>query len=202
MELRDYIGILKRHFIVFIAIIILTTVAAYAFTKMKPDSYTAQTTITVTNTSNLKQSQVNYYLFDNYYKNQSALLFSQTVSKWYVSDSFLNQVYQKAGIDNANSANSKFNVGASVTPTLTVSITGKDKSELTNMVNSSVEVVQSETDKINKVSDSSFTISSFAPTVAQNNPGTKLNTIIGFISGIILGYITIILIAYFKREKV
>lgn len=204
MELREYVRIIKKHFVIFLIVVILGGAFAYFFTKRQPVSYTASTTFTVNKTSALKQSQVSYYLYDNYYNVQSAGLFSQIVTTWFSSPSLVTEIYQKAGIEVPNvsqkALSKTFKAVRDEPATINVSISGTDKDQLDKLINASADVLQKKTDEMNN-GDTVYEIAKFNPAITQNNPNTLFNTIIGLIAGAILGIIIVLSIYYFKEEK-
>src|SRR3990172_6313006 len=102
MELREYIKIIGRYKWVFGVIIVVATVGTFLFTKMQPTTYLATSTVTVSKGSTIKQAQVPYYMYDNYYNQQASSLFSMVVTSWYGSPSVIKDVYLKAGYDVLN----------------------------------------------------------------------------------------------------
>lgn len=205
MELRDYFKIIGKHYIVFIIIVLLCGLFAFIFTKTQKVTYTAQTTVTVNKASSLKQSQANYYLYDNYYNVQSAALFSQIVTTWFSSPSLVKEIYQKAGIEVPNVSQSKlsktFKAVREEPATITVSITGTNQDQLNKLINAATDVLQTETNNLGKNNDSFYEIAEFIPITIQNQPNPGQNTLIGLVSGVILGIIVVLGIAYFKREE-
>lgn len=205
MELREYVKIIRRHFTAFIIVTILVTLSTFLFTKMQPTTYTASTTFTVNKSQNLKQSQVSYYIFDNYYNVQSAGLFSQIVTTWFSSPSLVKEVYQKANMELPNVSQKKlaktFKAVREEPATITVTISGTNKDDLDKLINAAAKVLQDETNTLGKSNESFYEIAFFKPIVSQNTPNLILNTGIGLVSGIILGVIIALGIAYFKEEK-
>ena len=205
MELRDYFKIIKRHFAVFVVMVILATVFAFGFTKLRPTTYTASTTFTVNKTSTLNQSKVNYYLFDNYYNIQSAGLYSQIVSLWFESPSLIKEVYQKAGIPlpniSQNALGKTFKAVQEEPAVINVSISGKDQDQLNKLMNASYEVLSTKTNDLGKEDTAFFDLTKFDTIVTQDKPNMVLNVIIGLIAGILLGALVALAVAYFKEEK-
>lgn len=206
MNLRDMMKLFFRHWFIFVVIVILATFAAYFFSKRQPVTYTGSVTLTINRTNALKQSEVNYYLFDNYYENQAANTFSQTATNWFATSSFANEIYQKAGVDSSNLTDTQlskaFSALRSDPSTITVSTTGTEQTRVTSLINSVPEVLQTEANNYNKNVDAKYEISYLTPSITQDSSHIKLNILYGIASGVILGIIVIIAIVYFKREEV
>lgn len=205
MELRDYFKIISKHFSIFIIIVILTTVFAFVLTKTKPTAYTASTTFTVNKTSSLKQSEVNYYLFDNYYNVQSAGLFAQIVALWFESPALVTEIYQKAGVETPNisqkALGKTFKAVFEVPSIINASITGSDQDKLSKLLDASYDVLQSKTDELGKNDTAFYKLAKFTPIVTKDQPNILLNTLIGLVAGLILGALVAMAIEYFKGEK-
>ena len=203
MELRDYVRIIRKHLIVFLIVVILGGGFAYLFTKRQPTSYTAQTTFTVNKASALKQNQVSYYLYDNYYNVQSAGLFSQVVTTWFASPAVVTEIYQKAGIDSSSlsqkTLSKTFKAVRDEPATINVTISGTNKDELSKLISAASDVLQTKTNELNN-SDTVYEITKFQPIITQNSSNSLINTLIGLVAGIILGAISALSIEYFRGE--
>ena len=99
MELRDYFKIIGRYWKIFWGLVIACVLATFIFTKIQPQTYLASTTLTVNKASVLRQSDIDYYLFDNYYNIQSSGLFSQIVASWFESPALVKEIYKRADIE-------------------------------------------------------------------------------------------------------
>lgn len=206
MELRDYVKIIGRHLGVFITVIVLTVVATVIFVKTQPTSYLASTTFTVNKASSLKQKDINYYLFDNYYNVQSAGLFSQIVGTWFESPSLVKEIYQKAGLPVPDVSQRKlaktFRTDRQEPATINVTITGTDQAELGKLITAAADVLQEKTDELGKSSNETFyEIAKFTPIVSENKVNWPLDMVIALIAGGLIGLIMVFGIEYFKGGK-
>jgi len=204
MELRDYLKIIAKYFKVFIIITVITTVGSAVFTKLQPVSYLASTTFTVNKASSLDQKNVNYYLFDNYYNVQSAGLFSQIVTTWFESPALVKEIYERAGVTVPNVSQKKlgktFKAVREEPATINVSISGKNKEELSKLITAASTVIQEKTNELGQNSESLYELVKFQPIVSDNIPSVPVNTIVGLVVGMLLGAFAALMIAYFKRE--
>lgn len=205
MELRDYFKIIGKNLMVFLIIVVLGGLSAFWWTKVQPKSYLASTTVTVNKGSSLKQKEINYYLFDNYYNVQSSALFSQIVVSWFESPSLVRDIYQKAGLTLPDIAQNKlaktFRAARQEPATINVSIGGTNKADLEKLINAATVVLQEKTNELGQNSDSFYQLATFTPIVSGNNPNIVLNTLVGLIAGLIIGLFVTLGIEYFKNEK-
>src|SRR3990167_9592573 len=187
MELREYSKIIGKYKFIFWGIVIVAVLGTIIFTKMQPQSFLASTALTVNKGSALKQSEVNYYLYDNYYNVQSSSLFSQIVTSWFGSPAVVKEIYTRAGIDLPNvsqRALSKTFKAVRVEPaTINVSLSGADKEKNEKLINAAAEVMQDMTNELGRSDrENVYDIVKFAPIISETSPNLWLNTIIGLIA--------------------
>jgi len=205
MELREYFKIIGKYGKLFWAVVIITIVATFLFTKMQPKSFLAATTLTVNKTSAIKQSQINYYIFDNYYNVQSSGLFSQIVVSWLSSPAVVNDIYTKAGLPLPNVSQAKlakiFKAIREEPATVNVSINDSNRDEAEKLVNAAAAVVQEKTNELGQSdSENVYDIVKFTPVVTETTQNLWLNLLIGAVAGLILGAILALAVDYFKAE--
>ncbi|MCL5407630.1 MAG: hypothetical protein M1429_04000 [Patescibacteria group bacterium] len=205
MELREYFKIIGKYGKLFWGIVIVTIIATFVFTKMQPKSYLAATTLTVNKTSAIKQSQVNYYLFDNYYNVQSSGLFSQIVVSWLSSPAVVKDIYAKANLPLPDVSQGKlsktFKAIREEPATVNVSINDSNADEAEKLVNAAAAVVQEKANELGKSdTENIYDIVKFASVVTETTPNLWFNLLIGAIAGVILGAILALAVDYFKAE--
>lgn len=206
MELREYFRIIGKYQWLFWAVIIVMVVATFLFSRFQPKSYLASTTLTVNKSSALKQSQIDYYLFDNYYNIQSSGLFSQIVTSWFESPAVVKEIYKKADIPLPEVSQKKlikiFKAVRKEPATINVSFSGSDKDETEKLINAAAEVMQEKTNELGKADrDNVYDIIKFTPIVSETTPNLWLNTLIGLLAGLILGVIFVLAIDYFRGGR-
>jgi len=204
MELREYFKIIGKYKLVFWTIVVVATLGTFLFTKLQPKSYLATLTLTVNKATAVKQSAVNYYLYDNYYNVQSSSLFAQIVTSWFGSAGIVKDVYDKAGITLPNvsqKALTKTFKATRIEPaTIYVSLTGADKEQVTKLINASAAVMQDKANELGRSdTENVYDVVNFTPVVSETTPNIWLDTIIGLITGILFGAIVSLGIDYFKK---
>lgn len=204
MELREYFRIISKYKTLFWATVIIVTLAAFFFTKYQPKSYLASTTLTVNKSSAIKQSQTDYYLFDNYYNIQSSGLFSQIVTSWFDSPAVVKEIYAKADLSLPNisqRALSKTFKAIRIEPaTINVLVTGQDREQVGKLINAAAVVMQDKTNEFGQQDkENIYDIVKFAPIISDISSNLWLNTLIGLVVGILIGVILSLGIDYFKK---
>ncbi len=205
MELKRYFQIIGKYWIVFFVSIVVITLGSFFVTKSQPKSYLASTTITVNKASAVKQSQVNYYLYDNYYNVQSAQLFSQTVTSWFTSPAMVSDIYAKAGVPLPSLSQAElptlFKALRREPSSINLSTVSSSSDEAQKLIDAAVIVTQEKTNELAKTDkENVYDIVKFNTLVSDNVPNVKLNTLIGLIVGIMFGAIFALSIEYFKTK--
>jgi len=205
MELREYFKIIGKYKLVFWTIVVVATLGTFLFTKLQPKSYLASLTLTVNKATAVKQSAVNYYLYDNYYNVQSSSLFAQIVTSWFGSAGIVKDVYDKAGITLPNvsqKALTKTFKATRIEPaTIYVSLTDSDKDQVTKLINASATVMQDKANELGRSdTENVYDVVNFTPVVSDTTPNIWLNTVIGLIAGILFGAIVALGIDYFEKS--
>lgn len=205
MELREYFKIIGRHKTLFWGMVIAVILAGFIFTKIQPKSYLASTTLTVNKASVIRQSQVDYYLFDNYYNVQSSGLFSQIVASWFESPAVVNEIYLKAELPLPDISQKKlsktFKAVREEPATINVSIVGSNQKEMEKLINAAATVMQDKTNELGMADQENiYDIVKFQSIITETTPNLWLNTLIGLIAGIILGAIVALSVEYFRKE--
>lgn len=203
MELREYFRIIGKYQWLFWTIVLVVVIATFLFSRFQPKSYLASTTLTVNKASALKQSQIDYYLFDNYYNVQSSGLFSQIVTSWFESPAVVKEIYKKADIPLPQVSQKKlskiFKAVRQEPATINVSFSGSQKEEAEKLINAAAEIMQEKTNELGKADQENiYDIVKFSSIVSETTPNIWLNTLIGLVAGLILAIIIVLSIDYFR----
>lgn len=206
MELREYFKIIGKYKLVFWGIVIVATVGTFFATRLQPRTFLGSTTLTVNKFSATKQSDVNYYLYDNYYNVQSSSLFAQIVTSWFGSAAVVKEIYTKADISlpnvSQNTLAKTFKAIRVEPATINVSLTDSDKDKIEKLINAAATVMQDKTNELGRSDrENVYDIVKFAPIVSETTPNLWLNTLIGLVAGLFLGAILSLAIDYFRSDS-
>lgn len=212
MELKNYLEVLKKNWILIVLITLVAGFSAYFFTNSQKPIYEGGLTMMVSPVPKDDGINKNYYSYDGFYALQSSQLFTNNISSWLNSPDVVIDIYKQA----------KINIDASqVTELKTkISTTLRSAQSANNMVDALF--TDSKKENITKLSDAAFII--IDEKVQQFNqstsnkityrverlanpfsveilPKVNLNTTIGLIGGFILGIFLAFLINYFQKSK-
>jgi len=205
MELREYFKIIGKHWLAFVLSIIVLTLGTFIYLKTQPKTYLASTTLTVNKASAIKQSQVSYYIYDNYYNVQSSQLFSQIVTSWFSSPSVITEIYNKAGVTVPNIAQSKLSKTIKALrqepATINVSLVNANRDDAGKLIDAAALVMQEKTDELGRTDkENVYDIVKFDSVVTDNKVDFKLDLIIAFVISILFGVVLALGIEYFRAK--
>lgn len=176
----QFFQILRKELIKIILITLLFGGVAFGFAATQPPVYQAATTVSVNPKTLLKQSAVNFYLYDNYYAIQASGFVTDSVAAWVQSPGIVAQIYDRAGlvlpqgdsqklsrIFSTKKETEKVNV-------LTITIQGEDKNQVQKLIDSASKVLKDELEKLNQSQTTSAFEGNFTPAVVVVLPSKKL----------------------------
>lgn len=205
MEIKDYLQIIRKHLWLFVGVVLISIILSYVLTIIQPKTFTAQSTVMATKTSNAGPKEC---YDENSKLCTTALLsnnYAQIVAKWYTTASITAKIYQAAGINIPNARQDKLakTFKAVYTPegVVSVTITGKNSNDLVNLLNSSYSVLQNKTSEFSDSKQNQYELTQTVPYVSENSPRTLLNIIIGIICGFILGTLAVMGKEYFRNNR-
>lgn len=178
--------------------IIGAVVGTIAANNLKP-SYDGSVSFRVTRDQTVSQADANYYLYDGYYGEQSALAARSNLASWIKSPRTITDVYTQAGVDlgdkSVEALGETFQVDDDEAAVLNVSFRDGDSDSAQKIGESLVNIVKSGY----KVSDVSITPS--APLIAKVMPSKTLA--LGGITIAItaLAFALSLLIHYFRNDN-
>lgn len=205
MELKEYFRIVGKHWAIFVLTFVAIVLGTYLVIKTQPKTYLASTTLTVNKASVVKQSQVNYYLYDNYYNVQSSQLFSQVVTSWFSSPTVASEIYQKAGLAVPDISQDKlakqFKALRREPSTIDISLVGANRDEALKLVDFAAIVMQQKANALGKTdTENIYNIVAFDPIVTDNNPNMKLDLAIAAAVGLLFAAALAFSVEYFKSR--
>ncbi len=202
MELKDYLEIIKKRIWWLIVIVIITTVGTYWFTVSQPVTYDASSYVNIL----IKPENTQNYEYDNYYSLQAGSLFVDRVINWLQDPSNVTDIYADAQLSvpatNISNLTKIINAKKKAPATVTILINDKNSQTAQALVNSTKDFISKKTQELtDKGSIKNIDLDISKTLVSENKPNVMINTIIGFVSGIVLGLVMIFLAEYFARKK-
>lgn len=97
MGIKQYIELLKAKIITIIAVTLIFALAGFVGTSLQKPVYQASSSIAVTTSTPVKQQQVDFFLYDNFYSVQSGSYLAESVASWLTSPSVVADIFKTAG---------------------------------------------------------------------------------------------------------
>lgn len=203
MELREYLAIIGKRSWLFITVILLITMGTYLFTVSQPKSYDASSFVNVVVKQSTEQKP-DYYDYDNYYSLQASSLFADTIIAWLKDPSNVIKIYNQAQIERPDIKLNNFSrlikTRKNNPATVQVMFNHKDKLIAESLINTTVKFIE---DKTNQWAQQDLIkdvyIDNSQPIVIEYKPSVLLNTVIGFVAGIVLGLALVFFVEYLKK---
>lgn len=96
MELKEYLEILKKNISLFLVIIVLIPLFAWAFFYFQPTSFETSLILNITRTGIQETPD---YRYDDFYRLQADERFSDTVVEWIKSPQIVNEIFGDARLN-------------------------------------------------------------------------------------------------------
>ena len=193
MDIADYLAIVKKNAAMIVVVTILFAALALVITWKRPVSYQSSSAIEVTRYPIMKQAEVNYFQYDNFYNTQVATTFANNLVGWSSAPSIVAQTYKEAGYDvppvsirdlGKTFTAKKKTDGSSV---VDLSYTSKDAVMAQKMMVTLTDVLKEKIEDSNKTDASAkFSVNSSDPVIVANPKTYTLNTVIAALFGIFL----------------
>jgi capsular polysaccharide biosynthesis protein len=200
MEIKEYLQILKRNLLFLTLILVVFVGVAWTMTEIKATNYRGSSAFEIIRVPSLKQSDVSYFQFDNFYASQVASSVSDNMIGWLASASTVSDIYQRAGYDVPDTSLKALSSTFTATKkkdtaaVVDISYSSTDKEKATRLIKSATETLKSKVSNYNEVDSSAVLITkSSDPVVIPEPKATMVNSLIaGFIGLVVaLGLISI-----------
>jgi capsular polysaccharide biosynthesis protein len=204
MVLKEYLNVVKKYLVLVVAIVLVSALASFFLSFYRPITYDASISFAV---NRINKEKTPDYQYDGYYAIQASDLVSQTVVSWFATPSVVLEIYNQAGLSPAFESLDKFatlfhtkkysgqNIG--------VKFNMADKLSAEKISNAAVTLIADKVANLNKNSDNQalFEIVASPPVIVENKANALLITLIGLVTGLILGLLLVYVIDFFKADK-
>jgi capsular polysaccharide biosynthesis protein len=195
MEIADYLAMIKKNIAVFIVMIVLFGGATAYFTATQKTVYQTSIAVDVTRHQSQKQSDVNYFQYDNYYNTQAAGAVSNNIAGWVSSASVVSDIFLASGYEQPTGTireiSKTFTAKKSVADSSVVDISysSDDSAKAQALIKKVGETVKAKISSYNETDSSGkFEVFVSEPVVVETPKMVVLNTIIAAIIGLFLAF--------------
>ncbi|GBE17298.1 hypothetical protein BMS3Abin15_01139 [bacterium BMS3Abin15] len=202
MEFKEYIQILKKHFGLFLLVIILVVIAGIIFQVSKPANFKSSLTLNVTRTGSQQTSD---YRYDDFYRLQADERFADTVVRWLGSPRIVTDIYNDAKITTAGLSSRKLSkifkaqrLSSQLVQVTYITSNSRTSEKLSESI---VSILNKQSDELNELqkNETWFKILGSYPVVKENKPDMELVIIVSILLGIFLGVWAVFIKNYFSN---
>lgn len=201
MELKQYLKIIAKNFkLIFIVAILIALVVAIVSVKT-PAKYNVSLSLLI---SRIGREQTSDYRYDGYYAIKAADEFSKNVTYWFKSPEVVRAIYQRAELESSyqsiRSLAKAFRAQQLAPQFVEVRFSTPSEADAKKIASAIPEVLQEKANRINTTSWQSiaFSIMGEEPVIIFKKPEVLLNTLLGFLAGLILGVFVVSAKEYLK----
>lgn len=195
MEITDYIAMIKKNAVVFVVMIVLFGGLTGYFTAISKPMYQTSVAIDIIRHQSQKQTDVDYFQYDNYYNTQAAGAISNNVAGWLSSASVVSEIFTSTGYERPTGSlrdiGKIFTAKKKVTDSsvIDVSYSSEDSVKAEKLIRKVGEIVKAKVAEYNRT-DSSGTFEVFVsePVVVETPKMTILNIVVASIIGLFLAF--------------
>ena len=182
MELKEYIIIFKKHFKLFLLVIVLAIAAGVIFQIARPLTYKAFLTLNITREGS---QETENYKYDEFYRLQADERFADTVVRWLESPRITADIYERAGVADSK----KFKARRLSSQMIGVIYITSNTKEAQDLAGSVIEILNQETKKLNEYqkNETWFKILGSEPVIIENEFNLWKLVLISLLTGIFLG---------------
>jgi len=205
MELRDYLQIIGKRIWMLVLAVLIITVGTYLFTAWQPTTYDATSVVTVI-MSPQKEANADFYQYGNYYSIQASALFTDTIVAWLQDPSSVLKIYsdaQQAQPDiSLNGYNKLIKTQKRPSAAVQIVFNNADKTIAENLTNSAVKFVKNKANEWTQLGIINGLNIDVSDTVVINHkPIVIQNTLIAFVTSLLVGFALVFLMEYLGKEK-
>jgi capsular polysaccharide biosynthesis protein len=202
MELKEAIKIINNKIKIIAAISIITAMSAYIFSFIQPAVYETSLSLLIGKEGTQETDDFKY---DGYYALQTSEILADSIQQWMKSPETVDEIYKEAGVDrefeSIKSYSKKFTAKKMSPQYAEIKFKASERDEAEKISSAIVKVINNKTRKIQENSNEeiSFKVESGSPVILETRPNILINSIIGLISGSVLGLFFVFTKEYFKQ---
>ncbi|MFA6048227.1 MAG: hypothetical protein WCV59_04640 [Parcubacteria group bacterium] len=201
MELKEYLQIIKRQLNLFVSIIILVILAAFAYFYLRPIFYNASLTLNISRAGSQTTDQFKY---DDFYRLQADEKFAETLVEWLRDPRIVSDIYTKAGIDTQNFSLKQLQKGLAPeklsSQVVTVNFSAHDLKTAQKISQSIASIISQTTQSLNKnqKEETWFEVVPQKPVIVQYQPNFLFVLLGSILAGAFLAFWVVLVKHYLE----
>ncbi len=201
MEIKEYLNIFRKHFKIFLLIVIVFVIAGFLFQLFRPLGFKSQLTLNITR---IGSQQTSDYRYDNFYRLQADEKFADTVVRWLASPMVAERILNDSKVVTTGyshwTLSRMFKAERVSSQIVNLSYSAKTQIIAQNLAKSVLKIINQETEELNKIQkdESWFTVISNEPIIRKNKWPWEIVILISFLVGIIAGLWAVLIKHYLE----
>ncbi len=191
----------KKNWLRILFCVVLFVGIALFVTWRLPQTCDAGSTLTVSRSNTIKQENVDYYLYDNYYSIQSGAFLADNIAGWLASPPIVANIYQKASVNlpetNYNALSKQFLVKklSQNSNVISFSLNWGNQDEAIKLVKAANEYITEMVEELNtdqKDVSAHYTVNASEPVVIAVKKGYIINSLIAAMLALIISGLSLL----------
>ncbi len=190
MELREYYKIWRHHISVVIYVVLISIVAAYAWSVRMSESYSASQLLEISRNNFQSSSD---YRYDQFYRLQADEKFAEAIEVWLKSAGVSRSILEKAELDpggkTVRQLSKSFRPEKIASNVIRVNYSTQNEEEAKKLADSIEDVISEKTNALNAASQDPnwFVVESSDFVAARNRQDLRINLLAAILAGLFLG---------------
>lgn len=203
MELREYFQITKKNLPLLVILSAFCGGLAFFVSQKLPETHTASLTVYVKRQAT--EPSTDYYTFDGYYSQQAAEKFTETVVGFLKSKDILLTSAKLAGFptdqESLKQLEDSIKIRQEAPQLVSLKVTQTDAATAKRFCAALAQATTERINLLNQTGDKSISVDLLnpEPLLVKNAPHPILNTLVGLLSGALLGFLYVFLKEYFAE---
>lgn len=204
MELRDHLNIIKKAQWFIIVFALCAALAAFAFTYFQPEKYKVSIGFDI---NMVNRPAGTDYQYGSYYDLKGAEIFSQHIISWFLTPSFVAEIYEKAEIpfeiDSFSGFTNRFKAKQYSAQNVVVTYTDVYEPNAEKLAAAIVEVVQEKTKAAETDVDgkNQWEAVNAEPIIVLTENPYWFTALLGLVAGLVIAVLLVYLKYYLKENK-
>ncbi len=204
MEFKEHLKVLNQYKILIIILTLLLAAVSFLFAYIQEPYFDTSISFTV---NRINRQNTQYYEYDGFYAIQASDLFAANVVSWFMTPSFLLEIYDQANLDpqitSLERFANRFKTKQFSSQNIVVRFREETDERARKISEAIINKVETKSAQLNKTADdkSLFEVVGSKPVIVEKKANIWLSTLIGLVSGFILAVIIVYLKRYFKAEN-
>lgn len=199
---KEHAILMKKYSFFVASLTVVLTLASVAYAYTRPVKYKTSLYFRI---AQIERQETTDYQYDDYYGQKSAELLGQTILSWFLTPSFVVDIYHEANMDpNATSLEkltSRFRAKALSSQNVVVTFTQVSEDAARKLAKATTQTVEKEAKKLDQTDQGAqFTVEAGTPIIVATKTSLWIVGLASFICGLLGGTLIVYLKHYLETS--